>query len=255
MRHLLKGSRRAGLLLAVPLLALAACDRAVPPEPSEKPTLGLMTSLPILWAGNDAFASLAEEQEESHWAKTALEARYTIDPVDALTDEALKKLEVLVLAQPRALSPEENVALDAWVRAGGRVLLFADPQLVGDYEYPLGDPRRPMDTALLSPILARWGLELVQGEGRVEILDFGGSEMTIAAAGTFRQIPADGSACTVTLEDVLASCAIGKGQVVVLADATLVEDPVGGTGSPDALDALLGMTQGGHGDEAGKSRE
>ena len=255
MRHLRRGSKRQFCLAASLLLALAACDKPAPSEPTNKPELGLMSSLPILWAGNDAFASLAEGDSPAHWAKTALEGRYTLDPVDTLTAQTLAGKEVLLLAQPRVLSPQENVALDTWVRAGGKVLLFADPQLVGDYDYPIGDPRRPLDTALLSPILARWGLELMQGAGTVEVLEIGGSEMAIAAAGTFRQIPAEGSTCTVTLENVLATCAIGKGRVVVLADATLVEDPVGGAGSPDALNALLGMARGGDGDDAGKSRE
>lgn len=256
MLLLLRGNRRAKRRLLAPLLLIVAgCGKPAPPELLEKPALGLMTSLPILWADNDPFAALAESEPVTHWAKTELAARYALDPVDTLSDEVISRIDILVLAQPRALSPQENVTLDNWVRDGGRVLIFADPQLVGDYDYPLGDPRQPLDTVLLSPILARWGLELVQGEGVVDSIEIGGSEMTIAAAGTLRQIPAEGSACTVTQRDMLASCIIGKGRVVVLADATLVEDTVGGTGSPDALKALLGMAREPIGDDTGKSRE
>ena len=79
--------------------------------------------------------------------------------------------------------------------------------------------------------------------------------MAIAAAGTLRQIPAEGSTCALAFENVLASCAIGKGRVVVLADATLMEDPVGGTGSPAALNALLGMARENSGVEAGNAGE
>ena len=65
-----------------------------------------------------------------------------------------------MMIQPRPLSPQENVALDNWVAAGGRLLLFADPALTEDSAFAIGDRRRPQDVVLLSPILARWGLEL-----------------------------------------------------------------------------------------------
>ena len=44
--------------------------------------------------------------------------------------------------------------------SGGLLLLFADPLLTGESRYAIGDRRRPQDVALLSPILAHWGLEL-----------------------------------------------------------------------------------------------
>ena len=46
------------------------------------------------------------------------------------------------------------------MRGGGRVLLFADPMLTRHSAFALGDRRRPQDVVLLSPILARWRLEL-----------------------------------------------------------------------------------------------
>ena len=62
----------------------------------------------------------------------------------------------LLLAQPRALSGPENVALDAWVRGGGHLLLFADPMMTGESRFGIGDRQRPQDVILLSPILNRW---------------------------------------------------------------------------------------------------
>lgn len=248
--------RLAGPLLAA--LILAACgnsadDGQAPAGP--RPTLGLMSSLPIMWSGNDAFASLAGAGENApHWAVAVLEQDFRLDPLDTLSSGTLAQVDVLLLAQPRVLAPAENVALDDWVRAGGRALVLADPRLVGEYPLPPGDPRRPLDSALLSPILARWGLELTQDERApaLQVVPLGRARLAVAAGGQFRLRPSGSATCLLTLAGVAAQCAVGAGRVVLLADATLLEDPVGGEGSPEALRALLGMVRETNRDIAGK---
>ena len=62
-----------------------------------------------------------------------IEARYTLQPLDTLSPvpalspdapdtDPLAGLERLAVIQPRGLSPADNVALDQWVRGGGRLL-------------------------------------------------------------------------------------------------------------------------------------
>lgn len=227
-------------------LLLAACGQGNAQREAPTERLGLMSTLPILWQGNDAFADLTQGKDAPrHWAVGALEQSYILQPMDALTSEALAQIDRLLLAQPRILAPIENVALDEWVRAGGEVLVMADPQLVGEYDFALGDPRRPLDSAMLSPILARWGLELtVDPAAAIRTIPLGEAEMAVAAPGAFRVI-AGGAAsrCTLRHDGLIAQCSVGKGRVVLLADATLVEDPEGGEGSAEALSQLLGMTR------------
>lgn len=246
--------------LCLPLmatLALLGCGQPDPIAQEDKPRLGLVTSLPILWSGNDAFAALADAKDAPHWAKTALEADYALEPIDALTPAALRLLDTLILAQPRVLSPQENIALDNWVRAGGRALIFADPQLVGESDLPLGDPRRPLDSVLLSPILGRWGLALVQDmeEAALRSVPMGAAEMVVAAPGRFEPLAKGGARCDFQKGGLIASCAIGSGHVVLLADATLLEDSVGGSASPEALFALLGMVRENDGKTVGETRK
>ena len=50
---------------------------------------------------------------------------------------------LLLAAQPQALTAERLVALDDWVRAGGRLVLLADPSLRWESSRPLGDRFRP----------------------------------------------------------------------------------------------------------------
>ena len=67
---------------------------------------------------------------------------------------------MLLAAQPRALPAEELVALDAWVRRGGRLLLLADPMLEWPSERPLGDRLRPPALFADTGLLQHWGLRL-----------------------------------------------------------------------------------------------
>ena len=97
-------------------------------------------------------------------AARELESRYDLVPLDTLEPDALAGIERVILAQPRALAPSENVSFDQWLTAGGEALIFADPMLTRHSEYPIGDRRRPQDVVLLSPLFDHWGLELTFDE-------------------------------------------------------------------------------------------
>ena len=77
-------------------------------------------------------------------------------PISVTDGAELAKGRLLLMAHPLAQTAENLVALDAWVRRGGRVLLLADPMLEWPSKRPLGDPLRPppmfADTGLLAPL-------------------------------------------------------------------------------------------------------
>lgn len=191
--------------------------------PSDTP-LGLFTSLPIMWGEGTDLAAEIGGAEPPHWARQVLARHGRVVPLDLLSDPALAKVKRLILAQPRPLAPEENVALDRWVRRGGRVLLFADPALTFESSLTISDPRRPQAMVLLSPILTHWGLELrfddAQPIGAVQ-RDVLGAAMPVNLPGKLVLLPA--SACKLTASGLAADCRIGKGRVVVIADAALLE--------------------------------
>lgn len=218
-------------------LALAGWGLAGAGRP--KPVLGLFTTLPIYWAEAADMSQMLSPDAHPGWVRRALEDRYELLPLDTLAapeDGAARDLEhvdVLLLAQPRVLSPRENVALDDWVRAGGHVLVFADPMLTAHSRFAIGDKRRPQDVALLSPILARWGLEMRFDPGQVR------GERTIATdlvplpvnlAGTLHPVdgyPTAAEDCWIAYGRLFAQCAIGKGTATVIADAALFEEAEG----------------------------
>ena len=225
-------ARAAWLALLAACAMAGSCSPAVDSRAAavdERPQLGLMTTLPILWGESDDFDAMLDAEAEPHWVRAEIEREYEIRPLDVLDRQSLEGLELLVLAQPRVLSPAENVALDDWVREGGRALVFADPLLTGHSEYGFGDKRRPQDVALLDAILARWGLVLEPRAPQLEIasVPLGEGELPYLAEGSFvaRQPAGDGDAsCRLRFGGLLARCAIGGGTAVLVADATLLEE-------------------------------
>lgn len=216
-------------------------------SPSGKPHLGVLTTLPLAWGEADDLGAIIRGETTQHWLRGALDERYDFVPLDMINAETdqLSALDYLLLAQPRALGAAENVALDEWVRGGGRLLLFADPMMTGETHYAIGDRRRPQDVALLSPILARWGLEMAMDVGQ-EAVDgklLGHAMLPVALYGTLALRDAAGSApstCELFADAVVAQCEVGRGRVLVVADAAMLDPGMGDfDGVRTALDMLL----------------
>lgn len=243
------GMRMRGLTAALALL-LGAASGAAAHQPAEivqeqpgahNPTLGVFTTLPLAWGAVDDLSAILAEEHRSHWARTVIERSYRYAPLDWLDSEALAPFDRLLLAQPRALAPAENVALDQWVRDGGTVLLFADPLLGTESGYGFGDRRAPQAVALLSPLLGRWGLTLqfddTQSADAYIAQPVGWPELPVILAGTLEPNDAmvgPDTRCEITAERLVADCTIGSGRAIVIADATLLE-PLESRGGLDQL--------------------
>ena len=235
---LLRGSLLAGLLGL-----LAACHGttgdAGGADAAPQTKLGLMSSLPLYWPLGTDVAVIAGGSADLPWQRAALSGDYVIEPLDTLSPipalspdapdtDPLKGLTRLAVIQPRGLSPADNVALDDWVRAGGRLLLVLDPALTGDYDLPLGDPRRPVDTALILPVVGRWGLAVSFDEAQEAAViqsRLGETALPLALHGRIAITDPTAAQCTVLAESAAVRCRVGAGQVTLIADAALFEHP------------------------------
>jgi hypothetical protein len=220
----------------------AAGEQPQPPPAAAEPLpgLGVMGTIPLYWGEAEGLGELIGGEGEPHWARARLEEHYRLHPLASLTEGDLAPLDSLLLAQPRALSPAENVALDAWVRGGGRLLLFADPLLTGESRFAIGDRRRPQEVILLSPILRHWGLELEFVEDQRAGLnrrEIAGQAVPVNLPGRFA--PPMQSGCTLEAGGLLADCKIGQGRAVVLADAALLDLHHPAPDAASALDMLV----------------
>lgn len=228
--------RRVLLVLAVVLLgagALALAGRkGAERAPAERPALMLLTSLPIV------FGEQFSIEGGGSRVLQALETRHRVRPISVTSPAELGRRGLLLMAHPLAQTPENLVALDAWVRGGGRVLLLADPMLEWPSSRPLGDPLRPAPMFSDTGLLARWGLRLDAPDATgPKTQKLAGLEVLTASPGTLH------GRCRIAANRLMADCAVGKGRAIVVADADFIgveqlDGPVGN--NLDALLALLG---------------
>jgi hypothetical protein len=191
--------------------------RPEPALPATRPPLLLLSGLPLIWGEEDALGGKPTA------FYTALDRAYRVRPIDEATSASLGTASLLLVAQPRPPGPAALVAIDGWVRGGGRAMILTDPALRWPSDLALGDPRRaPIDDGL-GPLLLHWGLKLEPpGDGKVLVVrDVGGRRLIMAAPGRF---VVQGSKCTVTHGGFMADCPIGRGRALLLADADLLHD-------------------------------
>lgn len=234
----------ASVFAALVALPVCAHPAAAQGEVERHTPIGLMGTIPLYWGEAAGIDELLGSDVEPHWARAVIAEAGDPVPLDFLTNEALGTIDRLVLAQPRALAGEENVALDQWVRAGGSLLLFADPLMTGESRFGIGDRRRPQDVALLSPILAHWGLELQFDPGQpdgVQARDYAGMSLPVAMAGKLVPVgePDGHAACAIEAGGLVARCALGEGHALILADAAILDAAGPYVGAQAGLCALL----------------
>ena len=232
-----------GPILADPDLPQTEAPPPAPAEPApiDRPSLALFGTIPIYWGEGDGMEDVLAGTATAHWARALLERRHALHPLATLLDGDLAGHHALLIAQPRVLSPAENVALDRWIRGGGQVLLFADPLLSAESRHPLGDRRRPQDVVLLSPLLRHWGLDLRFAADQPpdrQVREIAGMLLPHQLSGTFGLL-SDSTGCALQGAEILADCALGGGRVVILADAALLDLYHPAAGAEEALEALV----------------
>jgi hypothetical protein len=225
------GNRR----IAVALLMLAAIaamvlifGRSRADQASDnRPQLLLMSSIPLQW-GEVGISDIAKGNAEPSPLFDHLSEQNRVVVIDDFQKLGEPGSIPLLLIQPRALAPRELVELDGWIRKGGKVIIFADPALDWPSDLPLGDQRRPLFTSLLTPMFRHWGLELAlpvgEDNGDADVMA-GEYRLSPKSAGIWLKADGKPSArCEVSDDQFLATCNVGKGIAVLIADADLLHE-------------------------------
>jgi hypothetical protein len=213
--------------LAALLLASAPASCRDSPPAAPKPVLHLMTPLPLLFAEKFAIES------EKPAVTALLDQHYRLQPVDLPSQ--LPAGATLLAVQPRALPAEELVALDEWVRRGGRLVLLADPLLEWPSERPLGDRLRPPPMFADTGLLGHWGLRLDSPDSRGPVASARPAGATLLSPG---RLVRTGGECSVGPGGHQADCRLGRGRAIVVADADWL-NVAAGDPNLAALEALL----------------
>jgi hypothetical protein len=202
-------------------------DEIAPRAPEQRPVLLLLTSLPLLFGEDFSL-------EGGSPALKALLTRYRVAPIIVTSEVERGRGRLLLMAHPRAQPAEDLVALDDWVRSGGRLLLLADPMLEWPSKRPLGDPLRPPPMFMDTGLLAHWGLRLDPPQRRgIEARTLAGYDIVTVSPGSLH------GSCDISADGFIARCRIGKGTVTVIADADLLDVERLGEGGKKNLDAVL----------------
>jgi len=186
----------------------------------------MLTGLPLRWSGSGDIAVIIAEGAGDDPALVRLEVMGPVSLVDSLVDSVPPPGGTLLIAHPRALAPRELVAIDAFVRGGGRAVVLADALSGWPAPHPLGDPRNPPVTSLLTPLLDHWGVTLgaapTESNG-VQVADVDGARLRLSSSGAFERLP---PTCRAFADRRVAQCRIGAGEAWLVGDADLLFAPL-----------------------------
>ena len=196
-------------------------------EPA-RPTLLLLTSLPLVFGEDFTIGGNGSR------ALTALQARYRVVSISVASHRELSKGRLLLMAQPFAQTADNLVTLDTWVRAGGHVVLLADPALDWPSKRPLGDRTRPPPMFADTGLLGHWGVRLDAPDQRgPAVRQLGGRSIATVSPGELS------GACAVSSDHFVARCRVGRGMAIIVADADFLNvDTLGDPGAHN-LDSLV----------------
>ena len=193
-----------------------------------RPGLLLLTSLPLVF--NEEFGL----ERSGSPALRELGKAYRVVPISVTSSSQLAGGKLLLMAHAQAQTAENLVALDSWVRNGGRVVILADPLLEWPSKTSLGDPLRPSPMFMDTGLLAHWGLRLDEpAERGPRVQRLGSYQILTVSPGRLA------GECEIRDQGFDAFCKIGKGQAIVIADADFLNTPALGPGAGHNLDALL----------------
>lgn len=195
-------------------------------KPAEKPPLVLMSSIDLQW-GEAGLGAVAQGKGAPDPLFARLSENHRIIAVDNAGQLQASRASVAMLVQPRPFAPADLVRLDQWVRAGGRLLFFADPALQWPSALPIGDPAHPLFTSMHSPLFTHWGLELVlpitaDATSAEALADVGKRQVRILSAGQWQPQGKGSGHCRIAKGGLVAECRPGKGQALLVADADLL---------------------------------
>jgi hypothetical protein len=215
------------------LAAHVALGAVYSAQPAAQPgRVVALTGLPLRTWGQDDL-SLGAMQDAAALVVLRQRLSRPLVLMDRLAPASLNQDDRLLLAHPLALPPETLVEVDRFVRAGGRAVILADGLSSWPPPHRFGDPRNPPVTSLLTPLLDHWGVRLdapiPEGANSDSVaVEHQGHRLTLHSPGHFATLPkaCRGAGLRPDGQPTIATCRIGRGTAVLLADADLLFDPL-----------------------------
>lgn len=107
-----------------------AISRAINPE---KPTIGIMSGLPVFGTPANPMMMQMGQQGTPPWTiLTELRTDYNVKRVDLTAEKIDDDIKVLLVIHPKEISDKTQYAIDQFVMRGGKLIAFLDPFSVID---------------------------------------------------------------------------------------------------------------------------
>lgn len=124
----------------------------------EKPTVGLLSSLPVTGTPANPMMGQPKQDDEPWLLMQELEKQFEVTPLDA-PETIPDTVDVLLLIHPKNMSEATLFAIDQYLLNGGRILAFLDPMNIIDLQLnPQGRFSQPQPSDL-HPLLETWGVQ------------------------------------------------------------------------------------------------
>lgn len=125
---------------------------------AQRPTLGLMSALPVLGAPFNPY----RRQGSDPWVlANELRRDFDVRLVNMTAETIDKDLKVLLLIHPRDVSAKTEYALDQFVLRGGKLVAFVDPYAYFDQQPPPMPGMQPfVPSSTLPRLFEAWGVTM-----------------------------------------------------------------------------------------------
>lgn len=135
---------------------------------SKKPTLGVLSSLPVLGSAPSPMMMPGQRpQQQPAWASFRdLQQDYDVRSIPATTERIDADIDALMVVHPKDLSDKTLYAIDQFVLRGGHLLAFVDPFCVVDSAAadPMGGFSMPKRSSDLGRLFDTWGIKYDAGK-------------------------------------------------------------------------------------------
>lgn len=126
----------------------------------QQPKIGLVTSLPVDGGMTPGMGGMGGNPTPPWQIMDQMRDFFEVERLDAALEEIDEDIDVLVLAQPDGLSEIAAYTIDQWILAGGKAIVFADPNLESGAPPAGGGMPGPSDLKNTKVLLNAWGLSL-----------------------------------------------------------------------------------------------
>ena len=131
-----------------------AISRVITPE---KPTVGIMSPLPVAGQQSNPMMARMGQQGQPPWVFMAeLQRDFKVTNVEMNADKIPDDVKVLLVIHPRGISDGAQFAIDQFVLRGGKLIAFLDPSCVLDRQNQ--QMMGPPGGSTLDKLLKAWGM-------------------------------------------------------------------------------------------------